>query len=424
MRSRRVTPPLARMRTTWASWWQVILLGVLTIGSYGAVVYSFGVLISPIHEQTGWSIGLLSVAYTLTSLLGGVASLASGRLLDRLGGRPVMLASLAAGSAFLLLASAARSAPLFVAAWGLGGGIIGAGLFYNVTMAITTRLYPAQRVRAFTILTFTGGFASVLYFPLAGALVDALDWRVALRVLVVLMALHVIPAAALVGGAKASTASGETGDAETPAGSVLQAFLTRDVLRMVAMFSLASMAFGAMQVHHVPAMEAAGLSLGAATTIASVRGLMSLPGRAMLDPLIGRLGVRGAMSAVYGLMAVGALPLMLSGSLAWPLLFMVLTGIVFGSVSPLQGLYAVEVYGEQRLGALMGMQSLVVSMVSAFGPTLLGLTVDATGGYELELLLIAALFCAALALLLTQPRPAPRVIEEGLAEPGVLPAGN
>ena len=115
---------------------------------------------------------------------------------------------------------------------------------------------------------------------------------------------------------------------------------------------------------------------------------------------------------------------MLSGSLAWPLLFMVLTGIVFGSVSPLQGLYAVEVYGEQRLGALMGMQSLVVSMVSAFGPTLLGLTVDATGGYELELLLIAALFCAALALLLTQPRPAPRVIEEGLAEPGVLPAGN
>lgn len=410
--------PLRRLRPFWDSWRQVILLGVLTVGSYGVAVYSFGVLISPIHEQTGWSIGVLSVAFTVSSLIGGVASLGSGSLLDRLGGRPVMLGSLLAGSGFLLAASTASSAPLFVVAWGLGGGIISAGLFYNITMAITTRLYPDQRVRAFTILTFVGGFASVIYFPLAGALVDALEWRIALRVLVVLMALHVIPAALLVGGGRTS-APPRRSDQAGPERGLLSAFLARDVLRMVAMFSLASMAFGAMQVHHVPAMEAAGLSLGAATTVASIRGFMSLPGRALLDPMIGRLGVRGAMAAVYTLMALGALPLMLAGSLAWPILFMLTTGVAFGSVSPLHGLFAVEVYGEQRLGALLGMQSLVVSVVSAFGPTLLGLTVDATGDYRLELGLMSALFLGALGLLLTQPSLEPRIVSaESLPEPG------
>ena len=107
-----MTSPVGRFRTIWAAWWPVILLGILTIGSYGAAVYSFGVLISPIHEQTGWSIGVLSVAYTVTSLIGGVASLASGRLLDRFGGRPVMLTSLVAGSAFLLVASAAKTSAI------------------------------------------------------------------------------------------------------------------------------------------------------------------------------------------------------------------------------------------------------------------------------------------------------------------------
>lgn len=308
----------------------------------------------------------------------------------------------------------AHSELLFVGAWGLGGGMISAGLFYNVTMAITARLYPAQRVRAFTILTFVGGFAAVIYFPLAGLLVDALSWRIAVRVMVMLLVVHVLPAALLVTGGSSGSVSkpGATGRNKVRA---LDAFRTREVLQMVAMFSLASMAFGALQVHHVPAMEAAGLSLGAATAVASVRGLLSLPGRALLDPVTRRLGVGGAMGVVYLAMAIGTLPLLLSGSVLWALIFMLVTGLAFGTISPLQGLYATEVYGEERLGTLMGMQSLVVSLVSAFGPTLMGLTVDATGSYRLEIALIALLFGSALAILL---------LTRGVAEPKTVAAAE
>ena len=327
---------------------------------------------------------------------------ASGWMLDRYGSRPVLLGSLIAGSALLLLASTATSLWVFVAAWGLGGGILSAGLFYNVTMALTTRLFPADRVRAFAILTFVGGFAAVIYFPLAGLLVDLLEWRLALRVMIGLLALHVLPAALLISGGSAGSAKTTSGRQ----GSIKDVFRSRDVVQMMAMFSLASMAFGAIQVHHVPAMTAVGVSLGAATAMASIRGLLSFPGRALIEPVIRRTGVAGAMGLVYAVMALGTLPLAANGDMAWLVTFTVSTGLVFGAISPLHGLYASEVFGERRIGTMMGVQSLIVSLVSATGPAILGLTVDMTGGYRLAIVLASGLFLGAFALLLTRPRSA------------------
>lgn len=383
----------------WRKWGRVVLLGILTIGSYGIAMYGYGVLIGPIHDDTGWSISWLSSTYTLSLLIGGAGALLSGWTLDRFGARPVLLGTLVVGSAFLLAAASAQSLVVFVVGWGVGAGVIAAGLFYNVTMALTTRLFQAERVRAFAILTFTGGLASVIYFPLAGILVEWLEWRLALRVMVVLLGLHVLPAALLVSGGAARKEGGAPSSGRTEYGSMMEAFRSREVLKMIAMFSMAAMAFAAIQVHHVPAMTAAGLSLSAATMVASVRGFLSLPGRALMEPVVRRMGVGRAMGLAYMGMALGTLPLAIGGSVVFALMFMVSTGLVFGAISPLQGLYASEVYGERRIGTLMGMQSLMVSLVAATGPMVLGLTVDLTGGYAVAILLACALFGAAFGLL-------------------------
>ncbi len=394
------TAPLGAFRT----WWQVILLGVLTTGSYGLAVYSFGVLIEPIHKDTGWSVGSLSGTFTFASLAGGIGAAGSGWMLDRWGGRPVLLGALAVGGLFLFLASFAHSLPLFVVCWATGAGVIAAGLFYNVTMALTTRLYPNSRVRAFSILTFVGGFAAVVYFPLAGLLVDLLEWRLALRVLVVLLVLHVLPAGLFVAGGAAPRLSAPAARGRKDYGSVLEALRARDVLQMIAMFSLASMAFGAISVLHVPAITATGVSLGVATTVASVRGLLSLPGRALMGPVAGRLGVPTTLGLVYVLMAAGTAPIALGGHIVLLVLFTAVTGLAFGTIAPLHGLFAADVYGERRIGTLMGVQSLIVSLISAAGPLLLGLTVDATGSYRLAIALICLLFGAAAVLLALRPR--------------------
>jgi MFS family permease len=214
------------------------------------------------------------------------------------------------------------------------------------------------------------------------------------------MALHALPAALAIRGGRAKSAVVKTSTRT----AVVAVFRSRDVVQMIAMLTLAAMAFGAIQVHHVPAMRAAGVSLGAATAIASIRGFLSLPGRALIEPVVRRTGVAGAIGLVYVMMATGTLPLAVHGSLAWPLLFMVVTGLAFGAISPLHGLYAAEVFGESRIGTMMGVQSLIVSLLSATGPALVGLSVDATGSYAVAMLLTSGLFGSALLLLLTRPR--------------------
>lgn len=382
-------------------WWPVVLLGALTVGSYGVVVYAFGVFIGPIHQSTGWSVGALSGAFTLSLLLGGGVAPAAGWMLDRSGGRPVLLGSLLIGAVFLLLAASARSLPMFVITWGIGGALVSGGLFYSVTMALTTRLFVADRVRAFAILTFIGGFASVLYFPLAGALVELMSWRLALRLLVLSMVVLALPAGLAIGGGRATPHASGIANARA---SVMTTLRSRDVLQMIVMLSAAGMAFGAIQVHHVPAMQAAGVSLGAATTIASVRGFLSLPGRALMEPVVRRVGLAGSLGLAYALMSFGTLPLMVHAGISGPLAFMVVTGFAFGAISPLHGLYAAEVFGEERIGTMMGVQSLAVSLVSATGPVAVGLAVDTTDSYAPAMGLTAVLFLAALALLVTRPR--------------------
>jgi MFS family permease len=76
----------------------------------------------------------------------------------------------------------------------------------------------------------------------------------------------------------------------------------------------------------------------------------------------------------------------------------VLTGVAFGSISPMQGLYSAELYGQRRIGTLMGMQQVILGGASALGPLLLGFTIDATGGYAMLLVIATALQVVALTL--------------------------
>ena len=160
----------------------VALLGAVTIGAYGLVLYGFGAFVAAIRDDTGWSNGAISAAFSIATLAGGLLALGTGRLLDRFGGQPVMAATLVTGSALLVGSSTADDAWQFIVAWGTGGAIITAGLFYNTTMAITARITPpGERARAYTWLTVIGGLASPIAFPLAGAFVDAWGWRAAVR---------------------------------------------------------------------------------------------------------------------------------------------------------------------------------------------------------------------------------------------------
>lgn len=393
----------------------MVLLGLLTIGAYGLVLYGFAAFVDPIREAEGWSTGAISAAFSVSTLGGGVAALWSGRWLDRVGPRRVILTGLVAGSVLLVLASYAAAAWQLIVAWGLGGAIIGAGLFYNVTMPVTARaVEPAVRPRAFTWLTVMGGLAAPISFPVAGLLVEQFGWRGAVRGMVLGMAACAIPAIIAVGrgpqpldvSMPIATARGAHPEAPVDVavasagpvgfGSIAEALADNSVRRWLVACCMAMAGLVAVQVHHVGAIEASGVSLATATSLASIRGLLSLPGRGAAAAVTARIGLVTALRLVYVVMALGTLALVAAGTIAWVWVFVILNGAAFGSVAPLQGLYATELYGTARIGSLMGLQSMLLGAAGAAGPFLLGLTVDATGGYAT--LLIAATVLQVLAM--------------------------
>jgi MFS family permease len=376
---------------------QVVLLGLVTIGAFGLILYGFGAFVSPIRDDTGWSNASISAAFAIATVAGGVMSLGAGRLLDRIGAQPVMLFALTVGSGLLLYSSTATRASVFVLTWGAGGAIASSGLYYSATMAVTARITtPAERPKAYTWLTVIGGLASPIAFPLAGIFVEAWGWRAAMRAMIGFMVVCTLPALLWVRGdrrvlAQPSPHHDLAGFADV--GSALRSPLVR---RWLLASSAAMAGLVAIQVHHVGAIEATGVSIGLASTMAGLRGLLSLPGRAAAATVTSRLGIVNALRITYVTMTIGTLALVAAGSIAWVWIFVVLTGLAFGSVSPLQGLYSAELYGQRRIGTLLGMQQVVTGAASAAGPLALGFTVDWTDGYATLLVIATALQVIAL----------------------------
>lgn len=404
----------------WRNWRPAVLLGVLTIGSYGLVLYGFGVISGPAQEAEGWSSSEVNLGFTLTYLLAAGPTLLSGRLLDRIGPMPLMLTGLVIGTGFLAAATWAASAWWFIGLWAVGGAITVAGLFYNVTMAVTARLYPGRQSAAFTVLVTMGGFSSVVFLPLTGVLTEELGWRWAVRVLLVLSAALALPAVALVrsgdpvtadGGAATGT-DGETGAAADGYASVGTALRSAEVLVLFAMLASVGLALGALLNHLVPALTAMGLGLSTAAGISGLRGFMSLPGRALIAPLISVLGLRSALGAAYAAMTAGTLVLALAewlpGGTVWIYIFAVVTGLVFGQLIPLQGLLSAEVFGLRRIGTFMAIQTVVGNLTMAAGPFVAALAVDALGNFTLVLAGACVAHGAALVLLVAQGRIRPQ----------------
>ena len=144
-------------------------------------------LLDPIHQSDHWSRGALGAVFGATILArrwsARVAPSCSRRL---------------PGAGGLLVASEQHTLVGFAVAYAIGGGSIGALGFYHVTQAAAARTTPARASQAISRLTIIGAFASPIFLPLTAWLVDQTDWRVALRVDAVAVAVAFLFAAAVV----------------------------------------------------------------------------------------------------------------------------------------------------------------------------------------------------------------------------------
>jgi predicted MFS family arabinose efflux permease len=353
---------------------RVAVLGLVTIAVYGSWFYAFGVLLDPIIEDTGWSEPAVAAAFSATSVIAGLGSLAGGWFLDRWGSRLVFTVAAMLGGGGLLMAASAPTPQLFAVAGAIGGGTLASLGFYHVTQTAAVRISPGSEDRAIALLTIWGAFASVIYIPLAAWLVTRLEWRTTLRTLAVSTALIL-----LIGVLAVDTKPGKGGDMPPIGGEVARTLRSGRARRFLSSQTLAGIGVGAILVYQVPAMRAAGLALGAASFWAGFRGFAQLGGRLPLMPLVRRFGVATSLRIAYAAIAAGALALAFSGNQVLAAAYAVVAGFGIGAVSPLVGMHSRNVFGQASLGTAMGMVSLVFHIAIAVGPVVAAWVVDATG---------------------------------------------
>ncbi|HUK76527.1 MAG TPA: MFS transporter, partial [Thermoleophilia bacterium] len=157
-------------------------LGLLTIVTYGACYYAYGVLIQPIGADMHWPPAALGAIFSAVLLITGVGGILAGGLLDRAGEQPLFLLAATAGAGAMLVASFQTGLLPFAIAYAGGCGLVGALGFYHITQSVAARAAPAEPARAIIWLTLIGALAGPIYLPLTGWLVEAAGWRNAIRV--------------------------------------------------------------------------------------------------------------------------------------------------------------------------------------------------------------------------------------------------
>ncbi len=380
--SRKGAPAIPRGR--------IAVLGLITIAIYGSWFYSFGVLLDPIIEDTGWGEPAVAAVFSLSSVIAAGGALIGGWALDRWGSRFVFGLATVAGGGALVLASGATTPALFAIGGAIGGGVLGSLGFYHVTQTAAVRISPGSEDRAIAVLTIWGAFASVLYIPLTAWLVTITDWRVTLRIL------GLSTAVALVAGVFAIDTRPHQDKAPPPVfRNVGRAVRSGPVIRLMASQALAGIAVGTILVYQVPAMTGAGLALGLASFWAGFRGFAQLGGRLPLMPLVRRFGVANSLRVAYAAIAVGSVALAFSGNQVLAATYAVFAGFGIGAVSPLIGMHSKNVFGRPSMGTAMGLVSLVFLGASAVGPVGAAWLSASSGSRALPISISAAIMVAA-----------------------------
>jgi MFS family permease len=375
----------------------IAALCLIVTVAYGALYYGFSVLISDSAAGGDFSRGVLSGAYGGAVLTGGVAAIPVGRLADRHGVRWLIAGGGVLGAAGLLGFAAATRAWQVLAVWWLVLGPASALTFYEPAyVAIQQAFGPAARARAIAVLTLAAGLSGPVFIPATGALVDALGWRDATRVLACAY-LCVVPLAILLVRTRPQVVDGARS-------RVRGAFRERRVRVFTVGAVLAYGAVEAIVIHRVARFQELGFSLATVTLWAGISGLITLPGRFLLPLLARRAQATTVFTMVLAVLAASA-ALMISGGPYWQMaLSFVLFGLVFGSALPLRAVVMGDWTPTTIFGEVMGVQAALIAVGRAAGPAVTGGLHDRLDGYAVPMALVCGVLVVAAALVFLSGR--------------------
>jgi MFS family permease len=355
------------------------LLGCLAIGA----MFSLPVFLLPISRDTGWSVTGVSSAMTIGFLAMAFASIAWGSLSDRWGARPIVLIGSVLLAVSLMAASWTTSLIAFQILFGVVVGTATAAIFAPM-MACVTGWFDTHRSLAVSLVSAGMGMAPMTMSPFAAWLVSAYDWRTALQIIALVVAVIMIPVSFLV---RQAPALADSAAAASPEEEPHSSMTTSQVLKSPLFIILLLTNFFCCATHSGPIFHTVsyaitcGIPVMAAVSIYSIEGLAGMGGRVVFGLLGDRFGAKRVL--VLGLLAqaFGALAYVFAAGLGSFYVVAALFGFIYAGVMPLYAVLARENFPLRMMGTVIGGTAMAGSLGMATGPIAGGLIYDALASY-------------------------------------------
>jgi MFS family permease len=409
--------------------WYIVGVGFLAnVASAFSLASTMSVFLKPLTADLAVSRGVFSLLRSGEGLIAAFLAPVIGTLMDRYGGRWLMVfGAIIASLGYIVLSYVDNFTQFSVVRLSLitvGDSFMG----YIVVNLAIAHWFSRKRGRALALTSMGIGFAKVGMPVLAASLIVWLGWRQTWLVFgVVTLVLVVGPALLIVrrspedmglhpdGALSAALKDEATHSAKTL--SITQqaardniewtrseALHTQTFWLLVITFGISSIGVTGLNLHVFPYVNDLGHPPVVAATVMSVIASMQLASPIAWGILAERIDTRFAAMLRFVVQGIGLGLAIMTDNLFCLYAGFFLYGIGLGGNMVLPDILWANYFGRRSLGKVRGLGLLISQTVAAIGPPFFGFLFDLTGAYDLSFVLFgAALITSAFLSLMLRP---------------------
>jgi len=406
--------------------WVIAIAGVFMQVALGAV-YAWSVFRTPLVKQFGWTISEVTLTFTISIFVLGIAAFFGGLWLNRKGPRVVAITGgVLYGLGVFLASFSANKLWWLYLSYGLIGGI-GLGFGYIVPVAVLVKWFPDRRGLITGIAVGGFGAGALITAPVATRLIQSVGVLNTFAYLGIAYLIVTVIAGLFMQNPPAGwRPAGWTPTASQSSQRALRDFTLGDALRTWQWYALWLLlflnTFAGISIISQEApifQELVGVSAVVAASMVGVASIGNAFGRvfwAWVSDLLTRRLTFVVMFLVQVLL-FWSLPHAASVSLMTFLTFVVL--MCYGGGFGTMPAFAADYFGSKNVGPIYGLMLTAWGVASAVGPLLIAYMRETTGSYRGALHVIAGVMAVStlLPIFVSRPQTGPPAREVEVSEP-------
>lgn len=386
--------------------WVVVGVLAITLTIASGARFLFGVVLKPVSEEFGWNRAQLTGAVLLAMVVLSICQPIVGILVDRVGPKKILVGGLALLGASLVPFSFVTNLWQVYLLYGLLMSFGLAAASPVLATSLVGRWFTHKRGLAMSVATSGSAFGQLLIVPLAAWIMLMSSWQTTYRVLAAALILVALPLSAFFLRDAPPASVDERPRPEE--GSSLRDAVARPPFWMLAFgFLVCGWTMAFPNFHFLAYADDMGMSVLHAANTVSVTAVFSILGTFLLGMAADRSGHAIVLALTYALRGAAFLLLLIlpAGNLFY--VYGIVLGISWTATTPLTAAIAADRYGPKHLGVIFGTMFTFMNLGSGVGSVLGGVIFEATGGYNVALVLNVALGVIAAIAVALVPRFAP-----------------